>query len=267
MIAYMQSRLLRGLPRSQKFDEFYRGAEMTGRSSFIETYFPGLSDRIFFLCGVLMLGSEVWKQCLLTFVLGHGTYNWWYFPFQLCSIPMYVLLAYPWLRRESTRRMLLEFLMSYCLLGGVAVFADTSGLNYPLPSLTVHSWTWHILLLLIGLGAGIVYSRRLDADAKNIIFSRTLSHSLPLRPFFHATLLYLCCCLAAELFNLSLDRFGLINMFYINPHLQMQQVVFRDLVPIIGNLPAIPIYIAATCLGAFLFFLIWNLIFRLMLRK
>ena len=129
MIAYMQSRPLRGLPRSQKFDEFYRGAEMTGRSSFIETYFPGLSDRIFFLCGVLMLGSEVWKQCLLTFVLGHGTYNWWYFPFQLCSIPMYVLLAYPWLRRESTRRMLLAFLMSYCFLGGVAVFADTSGLN------------------------------------------------------------------------------------------------------------------------------------------
>lgn len=163
--------------------------------------------------------------------------------------------------------MLLAFLMSYCLLGGVAVFADTSGLQYPLPALTVHSWSWHILLLLIGLGAGIVYSRRLDADAKNIIFSRTLSHSLPLRPFFHATLLYLCCCLAAEVFNLSLDRFGLINMFYINPHLQMQQVVFRDLVPIIGNLPAILIYIAATCLGAFLFFLIWNLIFRLMFRK
>ena len=240
---------------------------MTGRSSFIETYFPRLSDRIFFLCGVLMLGSEIWKQCLLTFVLGHGTYNWWYFPFQLCSIPMYVLLAYPWLRRESARRMLLTFLMSYCLLGGVAVFADTSGLYYPLPALTVHSWTWHILLLLIGLGAGIVYFRRLDADAKNIIFSRTLSHALPLRPFFHATLLYLSCCLAAEFFNLWLDRFGLINMFYINPHLQMQQVVFRDLVPLIGNLPAILVYIAATCLGAFLFFLIWNLIFRLMLRK
>ena len=56
-------------------------------------------------------------------------------------------------------------------------------------------------------------------------------------------------------------------MFYINPGLQMQQIVFRDLVPVIGNLPAILAYIAATCAGAFLFFLIWNLAFRLFCRK
>ena len=241
--------------------------EMAEKSSLVKTYFPRLSDRIFFLCGVLMLCSEIWKQLILTFVLGHGIYNWWYFPFQLCSIPMYVLLAYPWLRRARVRRMLLAFLMSYTLLGGAAVFADTSGLQYPLPALTVHSWSWHILLLLIGTGAGIIYFRSLKADAKNIIFSRTLSQPLPLRPFFHATFLYLACCLIAEVFNLSLDRFGLINMFYINPDLQMQQVVFRDLVPVIGNLPAILVYIAATCVGAFLFFLIWNLAFRLFSRK
>ena len=240
---------------------------MAKRISFTEKYFPRLSDRIFFLCGVLMLGSEIWKQLILTFVLGQGAYNWWYFPFQLCSIPMYVLLAYPWLCREGARRMLLAFLMSYCLLGGVAVFADTSGLQYPLPALTVHSWSWHILLLLIGLGAGMVYFRNLKTDARNIIFSRTLSRALPLRPFFHATLLYLACCLAAEAFNLSLDKFWLINLFYINPGLQMQQIVFRDLVPVIGNLPAILAYIAATCAGAFLFFLIWNLAFRLFCRK
>ena len=51
-------------------------------------------------------------------------------------------------------------------------------------------------------------------------------------------------------------------MFYINPDLQMQQVIFRDLVPLIGNLPAIFVYIAATAAGAFLFFLVWNLLFR-----
>lgn len=240
---------------------------MSKRTSFTEKYFPLLSVKIFFLCGILMLCSEIWKQLVLTFILGNGTYNWWYFPFQLCSIPMYVLLAYPWLRREGARRMLLAFLMSYCLLGGVAVFADTSGLQYPLPALTVHSWSWHILLILIGLGAGTVYCRRLYSDAKNVIFSRTLSKTFPLRPFFHATVLYLACCLAAEAFNLSLDRYGLINMFYINPDLQMQQIVFRNLVPVIGNLPAILTYIAAVCAGAFLFFLFWNLAFRLIIRK
>lgn len=240
---------------------------MAKRSAFIETYFPQISDRIFFLCGVLMLCSEIWKQLVLTFSLGHGTYNWWYFPFQLCSIPMYLLLVYPWIRKEGARRMLLAFLMTYCPLGGIAVFADTSGLQYPLPALTVHSWTWHILLILVGISAGAVYFGRLRSSAKEILFSRALSEALPLRPFFHATVLYLSCCLIAELFNLTFDRFGLINMFYINPHLKMQQVIFRDLVPLIGNPGAILVYIAAAVSGAFLFFLIWNLIFRFLIRR
>ena len=179
---------------------------------------------------------------------------------------MYLLLAYPWARRESVRRMLLAFLMSFGLLGGIAVFADTSGLMYPLPALTVHSWTWHFLLILIGISAGVVYFQRLRSDAKNVLFSRALSEVLPLRPFIHAAIFYLCCCALAEIFNLTLDRYGLINMFYINPDLQMQQVIFRDLVPLIGNLPAIFVYIAATAAGAFLFFLVWNLLFRLIRR-
>ena len=55
-------------------------------------------------------------------------------------------------------------------------------------------------------------------------------------------------------------------MFYINPDLQMQQVVFRDLVPLIGNLPSILVYITSTAAGAFLFFLVWNLLFRVIRR-
>ena len=72
-----------------------------------------------------MLSSEIWKQFALTFTLGGGSYNWWYFPFQLCSIPMYILLAYPWLRHKNARLTILAFLMCYCLLGGIAVFADS----------------------------------------------------------------------------------------------------------------------------------------------
>ena len=87
------------------------------------------SDRLFFLFGLLMLCSEVWKQLTLTFPVGHGVYNLWYFPFQLCSIPMYIFLVLPFVRPEKIRQALLCFLMCYALLGGIAVFADTSGLH------------------------------------------------------------------------------------------------------------------------------------------
>ena len=59
------------------------------------------TDGFFFTCGLFMLSGEIWKQLTLTFILGGGQYNWWYFPFQLCSIPMYILLIYPWIRRTA----------------------------------------------------------------------------------------------------------------------------------------------------------------------
>ena len=230
-------------------------------------YFSQLSERIFFLVGIVMLASEIWKQLTLTFIIGNGMYNWWYFPFQLCSIPMYLLLAYPWVQGRTGRRTLLAFFMSYCLLSGIAVFADTSGLQYPLPALTVHSYLWHILLILIGISAGILFLKDLAASREKNLFSRRPLPAFRLRPFFFATVLYLICCLIAEVCNLTFDRFGLINMFYINPDYKMQQVFFRDLLPVIGNIPAILVYLTATICGAFLLFLLWNLILRIAVRR
>ena len=74
-------------------------------------YFSRPADKLFFTFGLLMLCSEIWKQLTLTFLVGHGVYNLWYFPFQLCSIPMYVFLALPFARPEKVRRALLCFIM------------------------------------------------------------------------------------------------------------------------------------------------------------
>ena len=215
------------------------------------------TDVFFFICGLFMLSGEIWKQLTLTFILGGGQYNWWYFPFQLCSIPMYILLIYPRIRRTALKQALLTFLMCYGLLGGIAVFADTTGLHYPLPALTVFSYGWHILLIILGISAGTVYLRLLNGHQKKA----------PLRPFLYATCLYLACCLAAVFLNTIFDRYGTINLFYINPDYRMQQIIFRDLVPRLGNTAVILLYIACTILGAFLIFLLWNATFRLRRRS
>ena len=215
------------------------------------------TDIFFFICGLFMLSGEIWKQLTLTFILNDGQYNWWHFPFQLCSIPMYILLIYPWIRRSALKQTLLAFLMCYGLLGGIAVFADTTGLHYPLPALTVFSYGWHILLIILGISAGTVYLRLLKGHQKKA----------PLRPFLYATGLYLTCCLAAVFLNTIFDRYGTINLFYINPDYRMQQIVFRDLVPRLGNNAVILLYIACTILGAFLIFLLWNATFRLRRRS
>ena len=240
---------------------------MNSKDHFLARHFTCVSDTVFFFCGIIMLASEIWKQLVLTFIVGNGTYIWWYFPFQLCSIPMYIFLVLPFVRPEKIRQALLCFLMCYALLGGIAVFADTSGLHYSYAPLTVHSYLWHFLMIGTALFSGSVYATEQPAgfpDSLDASPAPCPSRRLSLDVFAAATALYLFCCLTATVLNLTLDKYGTINMFYINPDYPMQQIVFRDIAARIGNLPSIVIYIGATISGAFLLFLLWNAVLRIL---
>lgn len=139
----------------------------------------------FFLWGIIMLVSEIWKQYTLTFVLGQGHYNLWYLPFQLCSIPMYVCLLIPWVKNPRLLGILAAFLTDYGLLGGIFSFFDTSGMHYGYAPLTVHSYLWHIVLIFIGLTAACIFPSSSKWSC-----------------FLGSTALFLVCCLIA----LILDR-------------------------------------------------------------
>lgn len=212
-------------------------------------------NRFFFICGAVMFASEAWKQWYLTYRVNQGVYQWWYFPFQLCSIAMYVLLLLPWVEKPRLRSALLSFLMCYSLLGGIAVFADTSGLQYPAVPLTIHSYTWHILLIGIGITAGIVNLK--ERSARKSFY----------RQFIDSTFIYLGCCFMALVINHFADSKGLINMFYINPDYKMQQIGFSALIDYIGNTAAILLYVGATILGAGILFCIWGWISRKLQKR
>ena len=186
-----------------------------------------------------MICSELWKQWTLTRING-GHYDWWYFPFQLCSLPMYLLIAVTFIRHLKIRQIIYTFFMDYCLLCGTFVFFDISGMIYPTILLTIHSFSWHILLIALGIMAGL--SGRADYSGQG---------------FFKGSLIFIIGCIIATLFNLSLYPLGSINMFYISPYYRMDQVVFRSLSQISGNSVGILSYILAIISGAFLFHLFW----------
>ena len=92
-------------------------------------------ENVLFSCGLLLAFFELYKQGFLYFVVNGRCYNWWYFPFQLCSIPMYLCLAYPFVARPHTSSgkhgvfntrgsgaaapILATFLQDFGLLGGL----------------------------------------------------------------------------------------------------------------------------------------------------
>ena len=205
---------------------------------------------VFLITGLLMLISEIWKQLCLTFLLNGGSYQWAFFPFQLCSVSMYacILLFFCW--GTESGNVLHVFIKDFILLAGILAFCDTTGFReYEYLPLVVHSYCWHFLMVAVAVFAGIMAPR-----AKSVAES--------LRRWLGAALIYLICCGIAEILNLTLNRYGAINMFYISPKYWMQQIVFRDMIPTLGNNGTILLYICMTLAGAALIHLIWSFIDR-----
>ena len=177
--------------------------------------------------------SEAIKQLILANM--PDGYRVWYFPFQLCSMPAYLLPLAMLTRNDKMKKLLLCFLGDFMLVGGVAVLFDTSGMFYDVPILTVHSFLWHgrMILLALLILTGTDYDTASGMSVKE-------------------SMLYLFLALVAQAFNILLRRYGQIDMFYISPFTKMRQVVFSDIAGALGDIPAKAIYMMATLIAAML---------------
>lgn len=195
---------------------------------------------ILWICGLILGASEVYKQLFIYEVVNQGRYDWWYFPFQLCSTPMYLCLAFPLLPAGLPRKTAASFLESFGLLGGVMALAEPSGLMHPYWTLTLHGLLWHILLVFIAFfcaGSGLA--------------GRTTRDFLCTIPLFFVF------CLIATAINVFTG--GKADMFYISPYYPITQVVFHQISLALGVVPGIAIYLMSTCAGAFLCYRMLNI--------
>lgn len=105
-------------------------------------------DRVVFCTGIGFFLLEWYKQLFHFFVLGNGTYDFSVFPFQFCSLPLYICLTAPMLGRRA-KRACYRFLALFGTVGGYLV------MGYPsLPgtlSMCIHSMLWHTFMIALGV--------------------------------------------------------------------------------------------------------------------
>ena len=191
---------------------------------------------ILLACGLMLSVSEVFKQFFYYYVIAGGTYHWGEFPFQLCSIPMYLCLFAPWLKNKKLQRSLYSFMVLYNLLGGAISFTEPSGLLHGYLFLTLHSCVWHMLLVFVGLF--LCMSGRGGTEKGDYIA---------------ATRIFIILCGAAFTMN-CLVQYGLgeeMNMFFVGPG-NSPIIVFRQISELLGWYVNTPFYIFAVCLGAYI---------------
>ncbi|MBE6541466.1 MAG: hypothetical protein E7672_03360 [Ruminococcaceae bacterium] len=196
------------------------------------------ANRILFSLGMILGLSEIFKQFFYFFVIENNSYSWNDFPFQLCSIPMYMCLIVPWLKPGKLQRGMYSFMVLYNLLGGAISFAEPSGLLLDHVFLTVHALIWHMLLVFIGLF--VCFSKRGGNKRSDYVY---------------ATLTFVALCGVAFILNCFV-QYGLkekMNMFFVGPG-KSPIVVFAQFSEWFGWYVNTPIYIFAVSLGAYIVF-------------
>ncbi len=194
---------------------------------------------VLFGVGIFLVLTEIYKQLFYYYYIGNGSYQWWIFPFQLCSVPMYLCIFASLLKKGKIQHGMFCFMTTYNLLGGIMAFIEPSGIVHEYWTLTLHAFIWHMLLIFVG--AYLIASGR---------FAKTK------KEFLSATVGFLA--LAVLAFSINLIFWdvsnGSINMFFVGPQ-NSSLAVFKQISEKFGWYISTLLYIPTVCLGAFLVFL------------
>jgi len=181
--------------------------------------------KVILITTIVVIVLEIYKQINYSFSYENGIsydYQWYSFPFQFCSTPMYAGLLAGLTKKGKLHSVACAYLATYALFAGVAVmlypttvFVGTIGVN-------IQTMVCHGSMIFLGiylLATGYV-------EAK----SRTILKALPLFLVFVAM---------AVIMNEAANCTGLLeretfNMFYISPYCEPHLPVYslvQELVP------------------------------------
>jgi uncharacterized membrane protein YwaF len=168
-------------------------------------------DRIMIaIFSAILVGCEVFKQ--LFWFEFYGYYRFEIFPFQFCSVPIYVAVfasVIPW---DRVREICYRFLAFYGIIGGLAVmFVPNAVLYTYFVPMSLHAMIWHAVLVVMG-----VY----------LIISRGYGEKI--REMFTPSIIFLCFVILAIIGNVLVYKLYLgtpecqpgdrLSMFYISPY-------------------------------------------------
>ena len=193
------------------------------------------------ILGLIMIVSEVFKQWFCYTRMFDRQISLIYFPWQLCSVAMYLSFAAGYLKGKAQEAVLV-YLSTFSLLGAVMALAYPEGMLQQQIVYTVHSFIYHALIISGSMIAvGILKKRERPSFGSSL-------------PLFGVTVLI------AEIINISAryiirDTEREPDMFYISPFYETTQPVFRSIEQSLGTVPEIIIYLLCIILGAYLIFL------------
>ena len=232
------------------------------------------ADFIIFVNGFIFLTLEVVHEVMQYVKLGH--YDFSSFPFQFCTMPLFLGLLIPFLKDDKKRMPFVYFLSTFCFISGfIPLFLGQPQLcRWDSISLVIRSFEWHLQIL--GLALFLIGYYKIGTNWK-----------VERKYFMQSVFVFLSITVIAQLLNTGLHYYGgqyfetpynpelgmavkstaqinyadpdSASLFFISPFFRSNMVVFADLWVFCGWFISYVLYVIAFTLGAFgvlgLFFL------------
>lgn len=114
-----------------------------------------VANTILFCTGLFLALAETYKQISYNMIRGFSIFNgyaWDVFPWQLCSIPMFIALIIPFVKNNNRRDVLIAFMAVFGMIGGfAALFVNQNGLfSWGDVGIYIHTIVWHLVLMMLG---------------------------------------------------------------------------------------------------------------------
>ena len=203
--------------------------------------------RVVLITAVIVAVLEVYKQINFSFSYENGIqfdYQWYAFPFQFCSTPMYIGLLAGLTKKGKLHEAANAYLATYAVFAGVCVmlypstvFVDTIGIN-------IQTMICHGSMIVIGVY--LLYSGYVKVEHKTV---------LKAIPVF-AICVAIACALNETAYRTGLLQRETFDMFFISPYGTPSLPVYSLVQGVVPFPWCLVIYVAAFTLAAYLMLLV-----------
>ena len=203
--------------------------------------------RAVFVTGVIVVALEIFKLFVFSFYVEGGKliwdFQWYVFPWQFCSTPMYISVLTGVFRKGKIHQSLMAFLATYAVFAGVCVMFYPSDVFISQIGINVQTMICHGSMITIGIylyGSGYVKTEHKTFLRALPVFAATVSIAALLNEIvFHSGILN------GETFNL----------FFISPHFEGSLPVYSLVQKVVPFPWCMIIYILAFSIAAYIIML------------
>lgn len=205
-------------------------------------------SKLLLITSIVSILLEVYKQVNYTFSYDGQSitadFQWYAFPFQFCSTPMYVGLLAGLVKPGKLKTALSAYLATYAMFGGLVVMLYPAQVFIDVIGINIQTMICHGLMLAVGIY--LLYSRYIALEHGTI---------------WKAVPVFVCLVTLATVMNEIAYATGLLetetfNMFFISPHCEPSLPVYSIVQGIVPYPWCMIIYVLIFTLAAYIMLLL-----------